>query len=113
MLDTAANSIRYMATREIQIDEELCIFYGHKLWFEPSESALTMDRSKSTSEPENPVSDEWETLRQLSLLDTSEGNNPFLDGDPLGEIKDADLPVVRTSVVPDEEEDEDSFVSSL
>jgi hypothetical protein len=33
-VDSATDSIRYSTTREIAEGEELCIFYGHQLWFE-------------------------------------------------------------------------------
>ncbi|KAN0087432.1 hypothetical protein V8E55_006053 [Tylopilus felleus] len=34
-VDVAHEHIVYTSTRTIQPDEELCIFYGHKLWFDP------------------------------------------------------------------------------
>jgi tRNA-specific adenosine deaminase 3 len=33
--DFLTTSIRYTTTRDILPDEELCIFYDHKLWFTP------------------------------------------------------------------------------
>ncbi|KAH7922040.1 hypothetical protein BV22DRAFT_992990, partial [Leucogyrophana mollusca] len=33
--DSREDRIRYTTTRLVDQDEELCIFYGHKLWFEP------------------------------------------------------------------------------
>lgn len=40
-LDNAHACIRYTTTRVIQPDEELCIYYGHSLWFEAAESSPT------------------------------------------------------------------------
>lgn len=34
-VDVARERIVYTSTRAIRPDEELCIFYGHRLWFDP------------------------------------------------------------------------------
>jgi hypothetical protein len=34
-VDVARERIVYTSARAIQPDEELCIFYGHRLWFDP------------------------------------------------------------------------------
>ncbi|KAK0201687.1 cytidine deaminase-like protein [Desarmillaria ectypa] len=36
-VDLTTDSIRYTTVRDIEPGEELCIFYGHKLWFQPVE----------------------------------------------------------------------------
>ncbi|KZS99472.1 uncharacterized protein LAESUDRAFT_622207, partial [Laetiporus sulphureus 93-53] len=33
IINTKTESIRYTTMRRIETGEELCIFYGHKLWF--------------------------------------------------------------------------------
>ena len=34
-VDVARDCIMYTSARAIQPDEELCVFYGHRLWFDP------------------------------------------------------------------------------
>ena len=68
--------------------EELCIFYGHKLWFTPAE-----------------------TVEITSAHDSFE--NPFLTGNPLEEVSEETLPFSRTNVVPnDDDDDEDELQTS-
>ncbi|KII86899.1 hypothetical protein PLICRDRAFT_66319, partial [Plicaturopsis crispa FD-325 SS-3] len=35
VLDPSSESIRYTTFRTVREGEELCIFYGHRLWFRP------------------------------------------------------------------------------
>lgn len=42
-IDPAHDCIRYTSTRTINPDEELCIFYGHKLWFDPVGTAANLE----------------------------------------------------------------------
>ncbi|KAG1745824.1 cytidine deaminase-like protein [Suillus paluster] len=61
--DSAHECIRYTSTRRINPDEELCIFYGHKLWFDPSPfdqhgqsdflDILAIDSEVDEAEPRN------------------------------------------------------------
>lgn len=107
-LDPATESIRYTTTKNVDLDEEMCIFYGHNLWFEP---ASTSDRPRrSSQEPE----DEWGGLSAVADLNDSEPRRPsFLDGDPDEIISEEDLPFTRLKVTLDEvEEDMDSVRTS-
>lgn len=68
-LDVATDSIRYTAVRDVQEGEELCIFYGHKLWFDPVGSEYS-----SLREPEFADSDGWGGLRRVLFEDGAEEN---------------------------------------
>lgn len=106
-LDHETESIRYTTSRIVTKDEELCIFYGHKLWFQdadgPSHSVATAD-------------DSIDPLAGLPLMDyedqvpSGEMSRPsellFLEGDPDEIIPEAQLPFTRLKLVDDEEEDE-------
>jgi len=69
-IDTTRDCIAYTSTCTIDPDEELCIFYGHNLWFNPidvpNESGSTSVLTGSSQEL-----DEWGTLAsiQASLPD--------------------------------------------
>ena len=111
MIDTSSESIRYMTTRTVQTDEELCIFYGHKLWFEPVESTLGVKNSVKASSEDDDVQDEWKMLQKLSLDDMdNEQINPFIEGNPRDLLEDLDMPIIHTSISP-EEEDEENFLT--
>ena len=49
-VDIARERIVYTSTRAIQPDEELCIFYGHQLWFDPVDGppSRTPDKLENT-----------------------------------------------------------------
>ncbi|KAG6336756.1 hypothetical protein ID866_2325 [Astraeus odoratus] len=68
-IDTARDCIVYTSSRTIYPDEELCIFYGHKLWFDPVDMPNKSGPSHITTEP-NGVPDEWgglETIQESHL----------------------------------------------
>ena len=107
-LDPETESIRYTTTRKIEESEELCIFYGHKLWFDavgagPSEVQL--------DDPD----DGW---GGLSGVGTTDGNQSeldrhismYADGDPQEIVSEDDLPFIRIKLYRDDEEDELSVV---
>ncbi|KAH6911373.1 cytidine deaminase-like protein [Coprinopsis sp. MPI-PUGE-AT-0042] len=112
-LDTSTDSIRYTTTRDIQPAEELCIFYGHKLWFTPSEALSSTSPGPGASEVEN-RDDGW---GGLSLVDPSEQEgedglgsykghliqNPYMEGDPDEILPEEDLPFTRYKLPPEEE----------
>ena len=59
-VDLPGRKIRYFAAREIEPDDELCIFYGHFLWFSPcldssqaSQSVNNLESHDSIVEPED------------------------------------------------------------
>ncbi len=50
-IDLATDSIRYTTVRDIEPGEELCIFYGHNLWFQPVESDSHPAEESDAEEP--------------------------------------------------------------
>ncbi|PBK97822.1 cytidine deaminase-like protein [Armillaria gallica] len=50
-IDLATDSIRYTTVRDIEPGEELCIFYGHNLWFQPVESDSHPAEESEAEEP--------------------------------------------------------------
>ncbi|KAF9013443.1 hypothetical protein BDQ17DRAFT_603491 [Cyathus striatus] len=77
-LDKRTDSIRYTTVRDVNVDEELCIFYGHSLWFEPA-----------------------------GIMNTSQGKtleNPYDSGSQDVLIEDQNLPFTRYKLPPEEEE---------
>lgn len=99
-MESETESIRYTTARHISPDEELCIFYGHSLWFEPSDiidnpiEAITEDNA-------------WGGLSHVHK-ETESGpqNNVFLDGDPEEMLSEGQLPFTRIKLLDDEDEDE-------
>ena len=107
-IDPTTDSIRYTTSRRILPDEELCIFYGHKLWFEPEDAA---DGILAQAMEER--NDGWGGLggvgadeEDFSVAGHSmfEG---FSEGDPDQVIPEEELPFKRLKLTPDEEEEED------
>lgn len=95
-IESSTQTIRYTSARRIQEDEELCIFYGHNLWFTPLGSS-----SNSTQIDGGDVDDAWG-----GLLDLSDVSNPFSEGNPREIMVESDLPFLRTKVIPDDENED-------
>lgn len=97
-IDTSADSIRYTTVRHVDPGEELCIFYGHHLWFTPAGSS-----SVPTVIQEDDVDDGWGGLSSVEdgLVFPP---NPFSEGDPDQIIPEDDLPFIRVKPLPQEEE---------
>lgn len=99
-LDVRNDCIRYTTARDIREGEELCIFYGHSLWFTP----VTLS-TQGCSEPE--TDDGWGGLtavegdQQDEMVDIS---NPYTDGDPEAILSEEDLPFTRLKSAPEEED---------
>ncbi|KAK7056697.1 tRNA-specific adenosine deaminase subunit tad3 [Paramarasmius palmivorus] len=90
------DSIRYETARDIEQDEELFIFYGHKLWFEAVD--LPMD---STSETGLDIDDGWGGLS--AVHGDEDRRNPFLGGNQDEVVEEEDLPFQRIRPPPEEE----------
>jgi tRNA-specific adenosine deaminase 3 len=103
-LDTTSDSIRYTTIRDIEAEEELCIFYGHKLWFDPAGCDLKEHPFQDSQDD----SDEWCGLSSIDCDRTARGTpaNPFTGGDVEEILSEEDLPFVRHKVPPEEEEPE-------
>ena len=100
----STDSIRYTTARDVQPGEELCIFYGHKLWFTPTEASISNPVSEVAEEIED---DGW---GGLSLVGSGDGRtpggpleNPYKDGSPDEIIAEEELPFTRYKLPPEEE----------
>ncbi|KAG6890802.1 hypothetical protein C0995_003235 [Termitomyces sp. Mi166 len=106
VLDTSTESIRYTTVRDIAPDEELCIFYGHSLWFKPAGVS-----EKAAFLPESDTEDGWGGLSAVGESADpmpSQEESPFEKGDPDEIISEEKLPFTRYKLPP-EEEDLDSI----
>ncbi|EAU86041.2 hypothetical protein CC1G_07120 [Coprinopsis cinerea okayama7 len=103
-LDTATESIRYTTVRDIEPGEELCIFYGHNLWFTPSDSKDTS--AKITREADN-KDDGWGGLSGMDSFDEKIVRtvpvNPYKTGKPDEILSEEDLPFTWYKLPPEEE----------
>lgn len=98
-LDPATESIRYTVMRPVRADDELCIFYGPALWFEPV--ALQPAR-----EAEALVDDGWGGLSALGDEENNEDGVPtskWMEGDPGEIVLEEDLPFTRLKITQEEE----------
>ncbi|KAF7365315.1 Histone lysine methyltransferase set7 [Mycena venus] len=99
-IDSANDLIHYTTTRNVEQDEELCIYYGSNLWFDPVDPAGALDAQ------ENDVDDGWGGLTHVD----SEADNaaqhtlpPFFDGPADEIVPEEDLPFERFKPPPEEE----------
>ena len=96
-LDSSSESIHYTTTRCIDAGEELCIFYGAKLWFET-------DRLPAESTMPETAADEWGGLTGIEATDVEEGV-AIVDGvDAI--VPEDQLPFKRLKITPDDEEED-------
>ncbi|KAH9925436.1 uncharacterized protein BXZ73DRAFT_50055 [Epithele typhae] len=108
-IDPSTESIRYTTFRPIAKDEELCIFYGHKLWFDPVDAV-----DKRAPPVEDELDDGW---GGLAAVEEDEGApdtdidmglfDKFQDGKEADLVSEGDLPFSRVRLTPDEEEEKD------
>lgn len=118
VLDPLTESIRYTTTRRILPGEELCIFYGHKLWFDAVDAA---DGSSGTTDAIVPVDDGFGGLAGLGMDKDGEenavagpsngptaesilGSCPYYDDLDDDILQDEDLPFTWLKPPPEEEE---------
>ncbi|KAI0084800.1 cytidine deaminase-like protein [Irpex rosettiformis] len=105
-LEPGTESIRYTTTRRIAPDEELCIFYGHSLWFQAVDIPNTVLAEEAPD-------DEWGGLSRLQGEDEDDIYDVSLtDGDPDDLILEHNLPFTRLKLIDDEAEDELSAVQT-
>ncbi|KAJ7505404.1 cytidine deaminase-like protein [Mycena galericulata] len=94
-IDPSTDSIRYTATRNIEPDEELCIYYGTNLWFDPiGPSAIDQSQDEKNE-------DGWGGLSNLDLAPNILPN--FLNGSLDDIVPEEDLPFERFKPPPEEE----------
>ena len=99
-IDTRTDSIRYTAARLIESGEELCIFYGHNLWFE---QVRVPAQNEMNSEPDDVSAmrhsnEEVNARRDLASL---------LEEDLSKIVPEPNLPFTRIKLTPDDEEEEE------
>lgn len=92
-----------MTSRPIRQDEELCIFYGHKLWFQNTDAPPIVDE---VADPD----DGWAGLSGLG--GDEQHNSPtlewsLLEGRPDDVVHVDDLPFTRIKLTPDDEEEDE------
>lgn len=89
-------------------DEELCIFYGHKLWFDPVDATATDYAGAGIDEE---MDDGWGGLASLDGVDDGgtldELFNGFENGSPEEIVLEDALPFTRLKLTPEDEEEED------
>ena len=107
-LDSETESIRYTTTRKIEEGEELCIFYGHKLWFD------VLDAGPSEFQLQEP-DDGWGGLTGVETTEDDSSAldrlvSKYADGNPHEVVNEGDLPFTRIKLYRDDEEDELSAV---
>lgn len=95
-LDTANDCIKYTTVRPVAPGEELCIFYGHTLWFEPAEGSSSVVASQETMNPA--------PFGTLDFCDAEDSDGPFLDDDPDCVVAERELPFQIYKLSPEEEE---------
>lgn len=117
-LDPTTESIRYTTTRRILTGEELCIFYGHKLWFDAVD---TVHEPSNTADADVPVEDGFGGLAGLEMDEDGDENAlagpssdptagailgpcPYGDGQDDDILQDENLPFTWLKPPPEEEE---------
>ncbi|KAH9969902.1 cytidine deaminase-like protein [Russula dissimulans] len=102
-IDIATESIRYTTVRAVEPDEELCIYYGPNLWFQPV-GASQDERVCTDTSPV--VEDGWGGLS--TVIGEAERSNhvPKKSPDPNGIVPDEDLPFTRIKLTSDEDDEE-------
>ena len=115
-IDTKSETIRFTTTRDVEGGEELCFFYGHRLWFTPSGSAPRSRHGVNAHIDSETEEGCWKDFCELlaeeeNVLDT----NPFSSGDPDDAVPEEELPFWRTRVTAtdDEEDQEDSVRTGM
>ncbi|CAL1712777.1 unnamed protein product [Somion occarium] len=104
-IDADTDSIRYTTSRAVLPDEELCIFYGDNLWFDP------VDMKSIQYAIEKGPEHGWGSLSHLR----DDVRNPtfetwqLVEGDPDEIIPEDKLPFVRIKTTPDDPEEEELF----
>lgn len=95
--------IRYVAARDIQPDEELCIFYGYDLSFAPVTIQGIPQGSKNltSSVTVGAVDDIWNSHLAVGF---QEIRNPYLEGDPNEVVPQTELPFTKLRPPLDEED---------
>ena len=98
-IDAATESIQYKTTRAVEPDEELCIYYGSNLWFEPV--STYSKKSCPYAAAELVEEDGWGGLSAVAPNHVLE-QTP----DPNEILPDDDVPFTRVKLTSDEDDEE-------
>ncbi|KAG1772311.1 cytidine deaminase-like protein [Suillus occidentalis] len=99
-IDTAHDCIRYTSTRTINLDEELCIFYGHKLWFDPVGTTANLEPQVCLDQ-----SDQSAFLDILAIDSEMDEAEQWNTKDPNDILEGEALPFIWKKLQIDEEEE--------
>ncbi|KAG1872322.1 hypothetical protein DFJ58DRAFT_761007 [Suillus subalutaceus] len=100
MIDPAHQCIRYTSTRTVNPEEELCIFYGHRLWFNLVGTAENLKPQVCLDQ-----SDQSEFLDILAIDSEVDEVEPWDTGDPNDILEGEALPFTWKKLQIDEEEE--------
>ncbi|KAG0704298.1 hypothetical protein DFH29DRAFT_802190 [Suillus ampliporus] len=99
-IDRAHECIRYTSARTINPGEELCIFYGHKLWFDPVGTTENFEPQVSLDQD-----DQSEFFNILAIDSEVDEAEPRDIGDPNDILEGEALPFIWKKLQIDEEEE--------
>jgi tRNA-specific adenosine deaminase 3 len=99
VIDPVDECIRYTSTRTVNPEEELCIFYGHKLWFDPVDTA-------ENSKPQVCLDQSDQSFLDILAIDSEVDEvEPRDTGDPNDILESEALPFIWKKLQIDEEEE--------
>ncbi|KAH7910812.1 hypothetical protein BJ138DRAFT_1152037 [Hygrophoropsis aurantiaca] len=102
-IEPTRDCIKYTTARVIARDEELCIFYGHNLWFQPV-GTLQLDCTHEETDPNwgglLMIDDDKDIAKEDVKVDV------WVDGNPDDIVAEEDLPFTRIKLSLDEEEEQ-------
>ncbi|KAG2100418.1 uncharacterized protein F5147DRAFT_710294 [Suillus discolor] len=100
-IDPAHQCIRYTSTRTINPEEEMCIFYGQNLWFDPVGTAENLEPQVYLDQ-----NDQSEFLDILAIdIEVDEVEPRDTSGDPHDILEGEALPFIWKKLQIDEEEE--------
>jgi len=106
-IDPLTDSIRYTTTRIVNSGEELCIFYGHNLWFQTPDNVPQI--------VSNEGNDAWGGLSTLEIETTvlMEEISRYASGDPDDSIPEDELPFTRLKLTSESTDEEEEQVDAI
>jgi tRNA-specific adenosine deaminase 3 len=102
-VDTTTGSIRYTTVSDVESDQELTIFYGHNLWFDPVDSQAASG-SKMGNKLTNGDACNGGPLPNGDIAIDEQEDAELDDAGADEEVAEDDLPFVRIKPPPEEEE---------
>jgi tRNA-specific adenosine deaminase 3 len=107
VIDPVDECIRYTSTRTVNPEEELCIFYGHKLWFDPVDTA-------ENSKPQVCLDQSDQSFLDILAIDSEVDEvEPRDTGDPNDILESEALPFIWKKLQIDEEEESMADVMTM